>query len=158
MPKSLLSPWIFQALLPLIAVLVVACGGGDQREEAPATEAPSTDVGETATVTIVSPAAGETLTGPVTVVFEVEGLALMPAGTMDSGTGHHHLVIDTVLGSWTEPIPALDGRFIHLGQAQTEFVLEGLEPGEHRVIAVVADGVHVPLDPPVVDTVVFTVN
>jgi hypothetical protein len=45
-----------------------------------------------------------------------------------------------------------------MGQAQTEFTVEGLAPGEHRLIAVVADGVHIPLDPPVVDTVMITVE
>ena len=34
---------------------------------------------------------------------------------------------------------------------------EGVEPGEYTLIAVVADGVHVPLQPWVVDTVTFTV-
>jgi hypothetical protein len=46
---------------------------------------------------------------------------------------------------------------VHLGQAQTEHHFEGVAPGEHRLIAVVADGAHFPLSPLVVDTVVFTV-
>jgi hypothetical protein len=37
-------------------------------------------------------------------------------------------------------------------------MIEGLAPGEHRLIAVVADGMHVPLNPLVADTVVFTVS
>src|SRR5207247_2019013 len=45
-----------------------------------------------------------------------------------------------------------------LGRGQTEFVLDSLKPGPHRVIAVVADWKHVPLKPLVVDTVRFTVK
>ncbi len=37
-------------------------------------------------------------------------------------------------------------------------MLEGVSAGQHRIIAVVADGVHIPLDPPVVDTILFTVT
>ena len=45
-----------------------------------------------------------------------------------------------------------------MGQAQTEYELTGLGDGEHMVIAVVGDGLHVPLDPWVVDTVRFVVS
>jgi hypothetical protein len=47
---------------------------------------------------------------------------------------------------------------VHLGQAQTEHVLEGLEPGEHVVIAVIADYLHVRLPDAKTDTVRFSVR
>jgi hypothetical protein len=45
-----------------------------------------------------------------------------------------------------------------MGNAASEFTFENVPPGQHRLIAVVADGVHVPLNPPVMDTVMFTVQ
>lgn len=145
---------------PLLAAGLAACGGIEQDSAGRESGDSSPDTTSGASVVrIVAPVDGASLDqGPVTVRFEVEGLRIVSAGTMDPGTGHHHLVVDTSLASWSEPIPALPGRFIHLGQGQTEFVLEGLSPGEHTVVAVVADGVHIPLDPPVADTVVFTVR
>ena len=142
----------------ILSVLGLACGGGD----APAEEAevdPQVATTTAASVRIVQPEDGATVPpGPVDVVFEVEGLDIVPAGTMDEGTGHHHLIVDAEVVSWTEPIGVEEGRYIHMGQAQTMFTVEGLTPGEHRFIAVVADGVHVPLDPPVTDTIHITVS
>ena len=57
-----------------------------------------------------------------------------------------------------KPIGTEEGRYVHLGQAQTSYDLEGLSPGEHRVIVVLGDGVHIPLDPPLADTVTFTIE
>jgi len=56
------------------------------------------------------------------------------------------------------PIPAVEGVYIHMGMGQTEHTLTGLEPGEYRIIALVGDHVHLPLDPPVADTVHFVVR
>ena len=83
--------------------------------------------------------------------------AAEPAGTMDAGTGHHHLVVDTDLPEAGVAIPSTPGVHIHMGKAQTEMELTDLAPGEHIVIAVVGDGAHVPLDPWVADTVGFVV-
>ena len=44
-----------------------------------------------------------------------------------------------------------------MGDASATFTFEDVEPGDYTMIAVVADGVHVPLQPWVVDTVTFTV-
>jgi hypothetical protein len=55
-------------------------------------------------------------------------------------------------------VPTVPGSIVHLGDASSEFTLENVTPGQHRIIAVVADGVHVPLYPWVVDTVRFTVR
>ncbi len=125
----------------VLALVLVACG------DAPAS------------VQIVQPADGATVTGgSVLVTLEVSGLTIAPAGTMDPATGHHHLVVDAGLPALGAPIPTTPGTFVHMGQAQTEFELTGLSSGEHMVIAVVGDGVHVPLNPLVVDTVRFIVE
>jgi hypothetical protein len=45
-----------------------------------------------------------------------------------------------------------------MGDGSSEYIFEGVAPGEHRLIDVLADGVHMPLQPWVVDTIRFTVN
>lgn len=139
----------------LLSLLWSACGGTDGPSGEPGEAAePAAAPGSSASVRITQPEDGSTVPqGPLEVVFEVEGVEIAPAGTMDEGTGHHHLIVDAEVVSWTEPIGVEEGRYIHMGQAQTSFTVEGLAPGEHRLIAVVADGVHIPLDPPVADTV-----
>ena len=126
--------------------------------DAEAMDAGAVDAMPGARVHIVQPEDGATVdAGPLVVVMETEGLVIAPAGTMDAGTGHHHLVIGADV-DWVLPIPNDPGVHYHMGQAETEFTLEDLAPGVHRIIAVVADGVHIPLDPPVSDTITITVR
>ena len=142
-----------------VVTALAACGGGDAGGEADEMDmVPMEDAVGPATVTIVSPADGAELdAGPVTVVMEVENLEVVEAGVMDAGTGHHHLIVNGDV-DWELPIPNDPGVHFHMGLAQTEFTLEDLAPGEHRIIAVVADGVHIPLDPPVADTITVTIK
>ena len=131
------------AAVATMAVALAGCGG---------------DSGDQSQVTIVQPADGAELeAGPVLVVMETAGLEIVAAGVMDPGTGHHHLIVDGDV-DWELPIPNDSGVHYHMGLAQTEFTLEDLAPGEHRIIAVVADGVHIPLDPPVSDTITVVVR
>ena len=145
------------AVVAMMAVALVGCGGdgGDQSQEA----APEADAAPApGTVTIVEPVDGAELdAGPVIFVMETEGVEIVQAGNMNPGTGHHHLIVDADV-DWTLPIPNDPGVHYHMGLAQTEFTVEDLAPGEHRIIAVVADGVHIPLDPPVADTITVVVR
>jgi hypothetical protein len=110
-------------------------------------------------VRIVAPVDGSVIGGPdVTVILEVTGLTIVPAGVEQASSGHHHLIVDSPLPDLAIPIPAEAGRYIHLGKGQTEYLLEGLQPGEHLVIALVGDFLHVPLSPTVADTVRFVVE
>jgi hypothetical protein len=109
-------------------------------------------------VQIVLPAEGPFEEGSsVMVTLEVSGLTIAIAGTTDPGTGHHHLMIDRPLPVGGLPIPAFPGQ-VHLGQGQVEYEIEGLDAGEHMIIAVVGNGTHIPLDPWVVDTVRFVIE
>jgi hypothetical protein len=137
-----------------------ACGESASREELPPGDV-ATPVPEEATpgVQIVSPAEGALLdAGAVEVRLEVEGIVVVPAGVQQAASGHHHLIVDAPLPDLELPIPSEAGRYIHLGKGQTEYVLEGLEAGPHEVIALVGDHLHVPLSPPVADTVRFVVR
>ena len=113
---------------------------------------------DSASVQIVLPDEGPFEEGSsVMVTLEVSGLTIASAGTTDPGTGHHHLMIDRDLPVGGLLIPSFPGQ-VHLGQGQVEYEIEGLDAGEHIVIAVVGDGTHVPLDPWVVDTVRFVIE
>ena len=125
--------------LALLGLMLVACS-----------DSPS--------VQIVLPAEGPFEEGSsVMVTLEVSGLTIAPAGTTDPGTGHHHLMIDRDLPVGGLLIPSFPGQ-VHLGQGQLEYEIEGLDAGEHMIIAVVGDGTHIPLDPWVVDTVRFVIE
>ena len=118
----------------------------------------TSEEGEPAGVSIVAPLEGAELTGPdVSVRLEASGVTITSADIHEPGTGHHHLFVDRDLTPLGDTIPAGVPGIIHLGRGQIEFLVEGLEPGEHRVIAIIAEWTHVPLNPPAVDTVRFTV-
>ena len=151
--------------LPILTVasLLLACSGeappesgADAAMEGESAEAESVTL---ATVDILEPADGATLDGStVTVRLAVGGVRIVQAGDTTSGTGHHHLYLDADLTPIDQPVPSVPDQIVHMGDGSAEYVFENVAAGEHRLIAVVADGVHVPLDPWVVDTVTFTVR
>lgn len=122
----------------------LACGGGAARP---------------ATVAFVEPADGAVLSGSdVRIVLAASGVEIAAAAEERAGTAHHHLFVDRDVTPLRDTIPAGVTGILHLGRGQTEFLLQALSPGEHIVIAVLADWAHVPLSPPAVDTVRFTVQ
>ena len=130
-------------VLSLVSTLA-ACSGGEG--------------GDQASVTILAPVEGAEVTGPDLLVrLGVTGVTITSADTHEPGTGHHHIFVDRDLTPLDDTIPAGVPGIIHMGRGQTEFVVEGLESGEHQLIAVIAEWSHVPLGPPAVDTVRFTV-
>ena len=130
---------MIRSRLALLGLMLVACS-------------------DSASVQIVLPAEGPFEEGSsVMVTLEVSGLTIASAGTTDPGTGHHHLMVDRDLPVGGLPIPSFSGQ-VHLGDGQVEYEIEGLDAGEHVVIAVVGDGTHIPLDPWVVDTVRFVIE
>jgi hypothetical protein len=147
------------ALSAAFALGLAACGAPAD-DAAPAEEAPpAAAVAGTRTVTILEPAEGATVTGSsVAVRLAVTGVPIVPAGDLTPGTGHHHLYLDADVTPPTQPVPTVPGSIVHMGNAASEFRFDSVQPGTHRLIAVVADGVHVPLQPWVVDTVTFTVR
>jgi hypothetical protein len=108
------------------------------------------------TVTIVEPAEGSEIAGSSVTVRLESTVQILPAGDLTPGTGHHHLYLDADVTAEGVPVPSVPGSIVHMGNAASEFRFDSVAPGTHRLIAVVADGVHVPLQPWVVDTVTFT--
>lgn len=145
------------ALSAAFALGLAACGA--PADDAAPEETPPQPAASTAprSVTILEPTDGATITGStVNVRLAATGVPIVPAGDLTPGTGHHHLYLDAELTPAAEPVPTVPGSIVHMGNAASEFRFDSVPPGQHRLIAVVADGVHVPLNPLVVDTVMFT--
>jgi len=140
---------------PLAIALLLGCGGQetDRQPDRPEMTAPPIPA-----VVIVAPADGDTVTGPnVQVDLAVENLTLAPAGTDSAGTGHLHLFIDHDLSPVGEAIPTGEG-IVHLGRAQSGYLVEGLAAGEHTIIAVIGDWAHVRIPDARTDTVRIVVR
>jgi hypothetical protein len=113
-------------------------GSGFKRSPAPAD----------AYVYIGWPNDGETVrTTHIKVWFGTRNFGVAPAGTSKTNTGHHHLLIDTVLPPLDEPIPN-DKNHLHFGLGQTETFID-LPPGTHTLQLLMGDADHIPHDPPV---------
>lgn len=97
-------------------------------------------VPEGAKVYFVSPADGATVTSPVKIQMGVEGMEVQPAGKMEDGSGHHHIVIDADPVAKGTLVPA-DDKHKHFGKGQTETELQ-LAPGQHTLQLQFANGVH----------------
>jgi hypothetical protein len=108
-----------------------------------------------ASVFIVSPKEGETVTTPVKVVFGISGMGLAPAGEKNDNAGHHHLLVDTDLANPGLPVPT-DDKHLHFGKAQTEAEV-ALAPGTHTLQLVLGDYLHIPFDP-VIASPKITIN
>jgi Domain of unknown function (DUF4399) len=112
-----------------------------------ATMASATDSPKDAKVYIISPQDGATVSSPFKVQFGLTGMGVAPAGVEHENTGHHHLIIDSALPPFDQPIPK-DDQHVHFGNGQTETTVT-LPPGKHTLQLLLADYQHVPHTPPV---------
>jgi len=136
----------------LATTVVFAAAAAGAQEEFERTPAPSD-----ASVRIISPQDGATVSSPVTVIFGLSGMGVAPAGVQQDNTGHHHLMVNRELPPFDQVIPASD-QSIHYGGGQTEATVE-LPPGEHTLQLLLGDWRHVPHEPPVYsDVVTITVE
>ncbi|MEQ8625397.1 MAG: DUF4399 domain-containing protein [Vicingaceae bacterium] len=99
---------------------------------------------------------GDVINSPVALSFGVEGMEVEPAGELNQGMGHHHIIIDG------EPLPKgtvvpADSVNIHYGKGQTEVEVE-LPPGQHTLTMQFADGYHQSYGEQMSAQVVITVN
>ena len=79
--------------------------------------------------------------------FGLVGMGVAPAGVEKANTGHHHLMIDTPLPPFDQPIPN-DFNHLHFGAGQTEAQVT-LPLGVHTLQLLLGDENHVPHEPPV---------
>ena len=83
---------------------------------------------------------GEKVKSPLFIEMGIKGMEVEPAGKIDEGKGHHHLIID---GSYTEKgqIVPKDATHLHFGKGQTSDTLQ-LNPGNHTLTLQFANGAH----------------
>lgn len=134
-----------------IATSAIADHHGGNKEKMPKADK--------AEVYIISPADGDEIEGPVTVLFGLKGMGVAPAGVENKNTGHHHLLIDRDTPSKDDMKDALpaDDHVVHFGGGQTQTTLE-LAPGEHTLQLLLADHNHIPHKPAIIsDQITITV-
>jgi len=107
-------------------------------------------------VKFLEPKNGATVKSPVHLKFGVKGMEVKPAGTLEEGTGHHHVIIGPAGVAEGEVIPA-DEKHIHFGQGQTEADIE-LPPGKHKLTMQFADGAHQSYGEVLATTITITVE
>jgi len=78
--------------------------------------------------------------------FGLSGMGVAPAGFDKKNTGHHHLIVDSALPDFAQPIPN-DDNHLHFGTGQTEAEVT-LQPGPHKLQLLFADARHIPHEPP----------
>jgi hypothetical protein len=119
-------------------------------------------VPEGAKVFFIDPTDGAKIQGPlvdgkisVPVKMGAQNVAVTPAGHVEAGSGHHHIIIDTASDA-EGTVVAQDEQHKHFGQGQTEATI-ALTPGEHTLHLQFADGLHRSYGPKLEDTVKLTV-
>jgi len=84
---------------------------------------------------------GQQIKLPYSLQMGVEGMEVEPAGAINYGKGHHHIIIDGSVMAAGSSVP-FDGEHIHFGKGQTEFQLDSLEVGKHTLTLQFANGAH----------------
>ena len=146
-----------RSLFPILAIalLFTACAEPVEEAAAPAEEVVDlrSPAPEGARVFFANLEDGATVSSPFTVEFGLEGMDVIPAGTDQEHSGHHHLLIDLdELPAMDMPMPA-DSQHVHFGKGQTSVELD-LAPGDHRLQLVLGNYLHIPHDPPVISEVI----
>ncbi|MDN5204101.1 DUF4399 domain-containing protein [Fulvivirgaceae bacterium BMA10] len=132
-------------LFIIVCGVAFACSSNKKSDESSGNEAQneatSSETEETKPeVFFLSPQDGDTVGTTVRVSMGVKGMEVEPAGAVNEGKGHHHIIID---GSFIEKgvvVPA-DSTHIHYGKGQTEVEVT-LQPGTHTLTMQFADGFH----------------
>lgn len=151
------------ASLAALCALTAACAKKDASVDTTGADSSSATASATpaapmATVTILSPAEGDS-TGPdVTVVLGKENVTIEKAsGTKVEGVGHYHLFLDTIPVEDGVVIPPNSKNTVHIGTGDSTYTFKGLAPGAHEIIAVIGYGDHSAM-PEKRDTVRFVVK
>jgi hypothetical protein len=131
------------ALVAPVALMAVACGGGE------------TDV------RITQPAQGSTVAaGDVTVTVEADTFNVVDrlGQPPEEGEGHVHFYIDVGEIPTVDGEPAVTDEGTYHAVATTEFTWEDVEPGTHTFAVQLVNNDHTPLRPPVIAQVTVEVQ
>ena len=132
------------AIVALVGVTLVACGGGDGSSNA--SLSPIARPSSTAQLAVISPENGEVVRGStVPLRVDLQGARLVPQTTSDIAPdeGHLHVLLDDELISMTEGM---------------EQEIPDVSTGVHRLTVEFVASDHAPFDPRVVVVVVFEVR
>ncbi len=88
---------------------------------------------------------GDTLESPFVVEMGVVGMKIKPAGELEAGTGHHHIILNKGFMKYGEIIP-MDSNHLHYGKGDTIVTLD-LPPGKHKLTLQFANGMHMSYGP-----------
>lgn len=130
-----------KSLLLIIATIVAFSCSSPKKETAAVQEEPKEEVKtEEKGVFFKSPKNGAKVSSPVFIEMGVKGMEIKPAGMIEEGVGHHHILINQT--SWPEGdiIPSSDTT-LHFGKGQKSTSLD-LEPGTYTLSLQLANGVH----------------
>ena len=83
---------------------------------------------------------GDTLVSPFIIEMGVIGMKIKPAGVLEAGTGHHHLLINQGFMDYGKIIP-MDKQHIHYGKGDTVAEVN-LPSGQHTLTLQFANGMH----------------
>ncbi len=144
------------AMLTLTLIGAGCADNGDQAAfvtaEAELSPALSARGGEP-TITIVSPADGETVDPTFHVEIEVENIDLAPKGRTVDGEAHFHVLVDK---DCLDPGLVIgEEEAVHVGNGLGKVELE-LNPGRHELCVQLGDGFHVAVA--VTDTITVMVS
>lgn len=84
---------------------------------------------------------GQRIQLPFELQMGVSGMEVEPAGAINYGKGHHHIIIDGAHMAAGTSVP-FDGQHIHFGKGQETFVLDSLAVGQHTLTLQFANGAH----------------
>ena len=83
---------------------------------------------------------GDTVVSPVVVEMGVTSMKIKPAGALEVGTGHHHIIVDGGFINYGEIIP-MDETHLHYGKGDSVAQID-LSKGEHTLSLQFANGLH----------------
>ena len=136
-------------------VLAVVCFIFSSSTVYAASYAETEDIGA---VVITEPTTGSTVSSPVKVCMAVDGVMVQPANKgVKPGTGHHHLLVDINLPRDLSKMLDKDSNHIHMGDGSKCKELK-LVSGKHIIRTLFATAAHVPYNPAITSTVIFTVK
>jgi Domain of unknown function (DUF4399) len=99
-----------------------------------------TDDSSAAGVYFVNLKEGDNVKSPVIIQMGINGMTVEPAGKVNEGKGHHHIIIDGAFIEKGQVVP-MDKTHLHFGKGQTTDTLK-LAPGKHTLTLQFANGVH----------------
>ena len=83
---------------------------------------------------------GDTVVSPVLVEMGVSSMKIKPAGALEVGTGHHHIIVDGGFINYGEIIP-MDETHLHYGKGDSVAQVN-LSKGTHTLSLQFANGLH----------------